>query len=370
MRNNAKKEVVISAKKYKAALKRSWWIVLCFAMIGMFVVALNVKKANKPVAVEETTQAETTAAVKYYGASANIYISATSDKMKNIVLFASAGDTLSKLNEKLNASGYDSINSTDSIGVSVYSGTYLTMAVYGKDSKARVEAIVKEWSDIIISMSKEKFGIVTMYVDGDITTFNAAKNGSSYSKIVGEIEEPTTQAVVKEEVSENTGVSIKSIVNVKNIVVIFVAIVGGFAVILVISVFDKKVYTRFEVEQLGSLTFLGDICDKGRMDIVTAGIASLVKDKKYGNILITTSIGADESEYMEMVKTKLQEAVGDVKVDVLPGIMDNKDTVSSLNSYDAAILYVVSGSDKAKDIGDALDEFDITGANLLGYIIA
>lgn len=369
MRNKGRKEVVISSGKFKSNIKKFWYIIAIMCLLGIVMSAVKAKQSlNTHEVIQEDNKEVKTCC---YGANVMVKEQATADTMKNIVVFANGNDVIKQLNEGLKSAGYSEINSSDYLAVSVYSGSYLHVAAYGVNDYNRVKKIVELWADLIVNLSEEKFQVPSAYVDGEISVFNAIQLGvGSYVKSMGALEEPGVQN--KETVATAPSIGkkdvIKAMISIKSIIIIAVAIIGGFAIIFILALLDSTVYTRFEIEQLGTMKYLGDVRKDKHKDVILAGIASIVKEYKYESLMIA-SVKGDCTDKLTEYKNELQSISKELDIKVCAGISDNSSTISAMKDSDAVIMFINSGTDRSADIEAAIDEFDITGANLMGYII-
>ncbi|MGN0384178.1 MAG: hypothetical protein ACI4DS_07900 [Eubacterium sp.] len=345
-----RKEIIISARKYISNLKKFRLIFLVMLLIGSGLIVYNTKKTSITVSTNDNG---------YYGAQSYIKISTSSDTMKNVCLYATAEESMNSLNDEIQRQGYPIISDDDYITVSVYSNNYIIVSVYGRGDSQRIKEISQQLAQHTVQLAKSKFNVATVEIDGETTLFNAIKNNAtSYVRNYGPI------------VHSNSGSILKSVIQLSNIIIIIACILLGFVIVLVISMFDQKVYVKEDISQVDKLDYLADICNLKDFSLYENSIAEYIKSLNKKNISFVISQEIRNNSKAMKLKEGVSSLVTDVNVELKEGLITNAQTINEVKKSDAVILLIIAGHDNEKTIRMALDGLRLSNINIIGYVIA
>lgn len=150
------------------------------------------------------------------------------------------------------------------------------------------------------------------------------------------------------------------LLNKKNIFLIFTSIIFGIGVVGLLLLYDKRIYTKHELEQLYSCKCIGDIVVSKYENKYNYKVEIIRLMLKQQNISTVVTFNMDSTDV-----EALQSIFPEIKVSNCIKGIDN--TQNILNS-DVAIVGVHLGRDTDNGLDEMLEVLETINMNIIGYI--
>lgn len=398
-------EIVISFRKIADNMRRYWWILLISAGAGLLLIILSTLKAwhsSEKVAIPEDEKRYQAVTLVYmepkdietgdtYGNSgkssdlgkiADTY--EKSDKrseeqwnwnknnqlMYNCKALLKSDNIIGQLNTVLKQNkmrNFDTVLDKPELQVEENSQCY-SITVRGKNAK-RVELISNTMTELLTKEAADIFGISNSKIINRavVNLYKKTNDANNPYEII-------TEKSLNGEIEEENKLSVSSFLSVKKILLLFIGIFIGIAVIFVLILKDKKLRSKEEIAAYFQLPCLGVFGKKKHnisISAITTALFCRCQKESIHNMLITAPGESVEAEKIaERIIREAEKAKKDeIKVSFIPDIRNNADAVKAADEADAVIFMLTADNDEIQDVDDSLDRIKVVQGRLLGYLL-
>ncbi|MDY4743191.1 MAG: hypothetical protein SO361_08785, partial [Lachnospira sp.] len=297
---------------------------------------------------------------------------------KNILSYDSFKNDINNI---LTSENYTSLTSTDLIACDIFGNDVLRFTIYGQCSVDRIRCILNAAVDSYVKKGQTLFnlGNCSTIETNDVYAYNKGPDGNFTALNMSAVEWldkemakgkdaaiSDTDAVVPLQVEQPVvKTSFKSaFMTKKNIVLLLVSIVLGFAILFCIAILDQIVDIPAEIDYL-RLNNIGECgeADNNSARIISERIATIAKNNNYESLSIVSMspIPLLSSICTNVTSDALSAKAFQYPDSYLAGISD-------INESDGVVIALQSGINKKTALKRLLENLKIDNPNILGFI--
>ncbi len=340
-KNLSGSENLISTRKIWQNIRKYWWIcILCVLAYGALV-AVDVWRAY---------QSDVQAAVRdTYQASGMVYYPHSDEEEgRFFVTLCTTERVVDRVNEALTANGYSEYGADDSIEVNWIGNTFgLTLIGEGEE---RMACMMDSFLHFLLEEAQEVAG-----KEGSI--LNETSVRPCLVKSNGSV-------IVYEDASQRQAtLSLGDIITWRRAMIAAAAFFAGALIIFVLIIFDEKIRTKEEIEDMLTAPCLGVLRTKNDQEVFRALTEGLCRKQNIGALTFITWKG---TECLQEKLAKMGEAFS---YEILEDICGNPEMMRKATAADHLVLAIRLNQDKKSALKQVLEDLELIGNDILGYLL-
>ena len=340
-------ENVITVQKIWENMKRFWWfcaipVILCLIMV--YQGTMQTYRTNQAAAAKDT-----------YIASALVYYPTPDEETGkgNMVIFQSSS-TMEKVNQILEENNYSPFDeNTDSLELGHTMGSYgITLIGEGEE---RMLCMGQAFAESMLDVMEEATGVRGYIVDSayvEPCMIDASGNTIIYSDIS----------------QKQVTLSLSNFVTWRNMMIICAGIFLGMALIFVAILFDKKIRSREEMEELCSFPCIGAMKKKNGMgkELCISLILAMCDEGKINQLTLVSA--STENQLNGLAAQLSAESKGNLRVECGENAVDSVDTLNKCRGSQGVVFTVRKNKDDVNSIRRIQRNMEMLQAQVLGYV--